>query len=225
MRQSIQGKNRVREERPHGSVRGAPGNRRPYRDRPRPRAPAIGPASGARLRARRSGPRQPGISPAVGLRLCCSAGQDGIPRPVGNPPGRHWHMAAQAERMIPFFAYPCVSVFICGRSCFAVFNAADHWSLCRRSVVTGWLAGQAEVCHCLPRRAPAGPPGRRFPAVPRESHSAAHRMPSLPPRWPGSTQPRYDARTSLEALPHEPPRGSLYWPLSGPDGSACAPDG
>ena len=33
MRQSIQGKNRVREERSHGSVRGPSGNRRPYRDR------------------------------------------------------------------------------------------------------------------------------------------------------------------------------------------------
>jgi hypothetical protein len=35
----------------------------------------IGPASGARLRARRPGPRQPGISRAVALWLCCSAGQ------------------------------------------------------------------------------------------------------------------------------------------------------
>ena len=56
----------------------------------------IGPASGARLRARRSRPRQPGVSRAVGLRLCGSAGQAGIPRPVGNRPGRHPHKAAQA---------------------------------------------------------------------------------------------------------------------------------
>ena len=47
---------------------------------------SIGPASGARLRARRSRPRQPETSRAVGLRLCCSAGQDGIQRRVGNPP-------------------------------------------------------------------------------------------------------------------------------------------
>jgi len=32
MRQTIQGKNRVREQRQHGSVRGVPGNRHPYRD-------------------------------------------------------------------------------------------------------------------------------------------------------------------------------------------------
>ena len=33
MRGTIQGKNRVREQRQHGSVRGVPGNRHPYRDR------------------------------------------------------------------------------------------------------------------------------------------------------------------------------------------------
>jgi hypothetical protein len=32
MRGTIQGKNRVREQRQHGSVRGVPGNRHPYRD-------------------------------------------------------------------------------------------------------------------------------------------------------------------------------------------------
>ena len=34
MRGTIQGKNRVREQRQHGSVRGVPGNRHPYRDQP-----------------------------------------------------------------------------------------------------------------------------------------------------------------------------------------------
>jgi hypothetical protein len=34
MRGTIQGKNRVREQRQHGSVRGVPGNRHPYRDPP-----------------------------------------------------------------------------------------------------------------------------------------------------------------------------------------------
>src|SRR5271157_919291 len=62
----------------------------------------------------------------------------------------------------------------------------------------------------------------QLPALPWESHSATHRMPSLPPRWYGSTRPRYDARTSLEGLPHDPPRGSLYWPLPGPEGSTGA---
>ncbi len=33
MRPNIQGKNRVREQRSHGSVRGVPSNRHPYRDR------------------------------------------------------------------------------------------------------------------------------------------------------------------------------------------------
>jgi hypothetical protein len=35
MRGTIQGKNRVREQRQHGSVRGVPGNRHPYRDQRR----------------------------------------------------------------------------------------------------------------------------------------------------------------------------------------------
>jgi len=54
----------------------------------------LGPASGARLRARRSGPRQPGISRAVGLRLCCSAGQ------VANPMLHAFRMAGQPARIV-----------------------------------------------------------------------------------------------------------------------------
>jgi hypothetical protein len=41
MRGTIQGKNRVREQRQHGSVRGVPGNRHPYRDRRPPQAEGL----------------------------------------------------------------------------------------------------------------------------------------------------------------------------------------
>ena len=65
--------------------------------------------------------------------------------------------------------------------------------------------------------------GSRFSALERQS--AAQRRPMSWERLPGSFLSRLDARTYLESKYQEPPRSTLNWPVSAPDGSLCALEG